>query len=138
VDKRYLSIEITESLGEMENDMIAQIAKRLHDQSFHLSMDDFGTKYSSISILSLMQFDELKLDRSMIHNLVENDTSKKVVKHMIAMCDDLGVKCIAEGVETEAQKDLLNSMDCQKVQGYLYNRPIPVEEFESLYLKVEE
>lgn len=138
IEKEYLAIEITETIGDMENDMISRIAQRLHEQDFQLSMDDFGTKYSSISVLSLMRFDELKLDRSMVHNLVENEISQKVVKHVIAMCQDIGVKCIAEGVESEAQRDLLIEMNCGRAQGYLYSKPIPIEEFEKHYNNLEE
>lgn len=133
IDKDLIEIEITETMGDIEQDMISEIADRLHKKSFQLSMDDFGTKYSSISILSLMRFDELKIDRSMVNNLVENDISRKVLKHVISMCDDIGVKCIAEGVETEEQRDILKSMECLKVQGYLYSKPVEVEVFEKLY-----
>ena len=133
VDKEYIEIEITETMGDIEQDMITEIADRLHKKSFQLSMDDFGTKYSSISILSLMRFDELKIDRSMVNNLVENDISRKVLKHVISMCDDIGVKCIAEGVETEEQRDILKSMECLKVQGYLYSKPVAVDVCEKLY-----
>lgn len=138
IDKEMLQIEITETIGDMENDMISRIANRLHEHNFRLSMDDFGTKYSSISILSLMRFDELKLDRSMVHNLVENEVSQKVMKHIIAMCGDIGIKCIAEGVESEEQRDLLKNLNCKKAQGYFYSRPIPIGEFEKNYNNLED
>lgn len=136
VPKKYLEIEITESIGDMENDLIARIANGLHEKGFRLSMDDFGTKYSSISILSLMRFDILKIDRSMVSNLTENDISRKVLKHIIAMCNDLGIECIAEGVETKEQANYLRQVDCNVAQGYLYSKPITTEEFERKYVAV--
>ena len=136
VPKKYLEIEITESIGDMENDLIARIANGLHEKGFRLSMDDFGTKYSSISILSLMRFDILKIDRSMVSNLTENDISRKVLKHIIAMCNDLGIECIAEGVETKEQANYLRQVDCNVAQGYLYSKPITTEEFERKYIAV--
>lgn len=133
IDRQYLEVEITETVGNLEHDLVSEIAKHLHGRSFRLSMDDFGTKYSSISVLSLMRFDELKIDRSMVWNLAGNEISQKVIKHIIAMCADIGVECIAEGVETEEQKQLLKSLNCAKVQGYYYSRPLSVEEFERKY-----
>lgn len=133
IDRNYLEVEITETIGSMEHDMVSEIAKRLHGRKFRLSMDDFGTKYSSISVLSLMRFDELKIDRSMIWNLAGNEISQKLVKHIIAMCADIGIECIAEGVETEEQKQMLKSLNCVKAQGFYYSRPISVEEFEARY-----
>lgn len=133
VDREYLEVEITETVGSLEHDMVSEIAKRLHGRSFRLSMDDFGTKYSSISVLSLMRFDELKIDRSMVWNLAGNEISQKLVKHIIAMCADIGIECIAEGVETEEQRQLLKSLNCVKAQGYYYSKPISVKEFEEYY-----
>lgn len=134
VSKKYLEIEITESIGDIENDLISQIANGFHERGFRLSMDDFGTKYSSISILSLMRFDILKIDRSMVNNITDNEISRKVIKHVIAMCNDLGIECIAEGVEEQEQADLLTNMNCWLAQGYLYGKPMPEEEFRKRFI----
>lgn len=134
VSKKYLEIEITETIGDMEYDMIARIASSLRRAGYRLSMDDFGTKYSSISTLSIMKFDILKIDRSMVNTLADNEISRKIMNHVIAMCQDLGIECIAEGVETEEQAKLLQTMDCMIAQGYLYGKPMPIEEFSQKYL----
>lgn len=133
IDKKYLELEITETLGDMEYTLISSIATKLHKKGFKLSMDDFGTKYSSISMLSFMQFDSLKLDRSIICDLTENDISYKVAKHVVSMCSDIGLECIAEGVETEGQVKALKDINCSIAQGYFYGKPMPIEEFEKLY-----
>lgn len=129
VPRQYLEIEITETIGDMENDLITKIANSLHDKGFRLSMDDFGTKYSSISTLSLMKFDILKIDRSMVNNLTESQISRKVLKHVIKMCKDIGIECIAEGVENENQISILKDVECYVAQGYYYSKPIPKKEF---------
>lgn len=133
VPKAALEIEITETIGDLEYDMISRIANDLRGAGYRLSMDDFGTKYSSISTLSIMHFDMLKIDRSMVNNLEENEISRQVMKHVIAMCKDLDIECIAEGVETHEQADLLTNMDCLVAQGYLYGKPMPMAEFEQKY-----
>ncbi len=133
VPKDSLEIEITETIGDLEYDMISRIATDLRNAGYRLSMDDFGTKYSSVSTLSYMKFDMLKIDRSMVNTLEQNEVSRQIMKHVIAMCKDLGIECIAEGVETKEQVMLLTQMDCQIAQGYLYGKPMPMHEFESLY-----
>lgn len=133
VPKNVLEIEITETIGDLEYDMIARIASGLRRAGYRLSMDDFGAKYSSISTLSIMKFDILKIDRSMVNTLEENEISRKVMNHVIAMCQDLGIECVAEGVETEEQAKLLQNMDCAIAQGYLYGKPMPIEEYAEKY-----
>ncbi len=134
VPKEYLEIEVTESIGDMEYDAITQIAGKFHNMGFSLAMDDFGTKYSSIAILSHMNFDTMKIDRSMVNNLEDNDISRKVLKHVVLMCRDLGIQCVAEGVENERQAEILKELECTMAQGYLYDKPLPVEEFNSKYM----
>lgn len=134
VPKSYLEIEVTESIGDMEYDAITQIAGKFHDMGFSLAMDDFGTKYSSIAILSHMNFDTLKIDRSMVNNLVDNEISRTVLKHVVQMCHALGIECIAEGVENEEQIKILRESDCTKVQGYFYDKPLPMHDFEKKYM----
>ena len=134
ISRDLLEIEITETIGDIENDKITHIANEFHKRGFRLSMDDFGTQYSSISVLSLMRFDILKIDRSMVNNLIENDISRKVIKHIIAMCIDLGIECIAEGVETLEQAEFLNKVNCKIAQGYYYGKPAPENDFEKKYM----
>ena len=135
IPSEMIEIEITESIGEMEHEILATISNELHSRGFKLVMDDFGTKYSNVSVLSTMSFDTLKIDRSMIYNILENDVSRKVIKHIISMCRDIGVQCIAEGVESEAQAKLLSEYGCDLFQGFLYSRPVDAQEFMTLYME---
>lgn len=134
VPRQYLEIEITESVGDIEYEAITEIAERFHAMGFSLAMDDFGTKYSSIAVLSHMNFDKLKIDRSLVNNVVGNDISRKVLKHVVQMCKDLGIECIAEGVENYEQAGVLKELDCTTVQGYLYDKPLPMAEFCEKYI----
>lgn len=135
VPKEMIEIEITESVGEMEHEMVARIANKLHGAGFRLAMDDFGTKYSNVSILSSMKFDVIKLDRSMVYNIDKNVASRKILSHLVNMCHDLSVECIAEGVETTEQAEYLKEMGCIHIQGYLYSKPVDVDVFERMYIR---
>lgn len=131
VDSQWIEIEITESIGEMEREVIAEISANFKQEGFHISLDDFGSKYTSISMLTVMDFDVLKLDRSLVENLVHNQDNQTVVRYVIEMCRKMKIKTIAEGVETEKQHLMLQQLGCDQAQGYLYSKPIPVTEFES-------
>ena len=98
-------------------------------------LDHFGAKTSSFSILSIMEFDGLKLDESLITNLVGNSRSRIVSKAVIDICRQLGAAVLAEGVETQDQLNVLNELNCDYAQGTLFNKPIKVETFEVRYLK---
>lgn len=133
VPKNMVEIEITESIGEMEHEMVIRMANKLHEHGFRIAMDDFGTKYSNISILASLKFDVIKLDRSMVYNIDKNETSKKILKHLIDMCKDIGVECVAEGVETKAQAEILEEIGCPLLQGFLYSKPVDAENFVNQY-----
>ena len=128
----YIVIEITESVGNMERHVISSIGKKIKNLGFTLSLDDFGADYANMSILSSMEFDELKLDRSMIENLVHNEANQIVVKGVLDMCRKLHVKIVAEGVETKSQLEILKSMGCDIIQGFYFSPPISISEFEKM------
>lgn len=135
VSKQLIEIEITESLGDCERDSITRIGKKLVDLGFNLSLDDFGARYSNVSILSNMDFHTLKLDKSLVHDIVSNKKSRKIIKNFINTCRELNIKTIAEGVETEEQYKILGDMYCDYVQGYYINKPLVCGEFERVYMK---
>jgi EAL domain-containing protein (putative c-di-GMP-specific phosphodiesterase class I) len=99
--------------------------KELKDLGLRLSMDDFGTGYSSLSLLRQLPFDSLKLDRSFIDKMDTDSREAGLVKHIIALAYELGLKVTAEGVEREAQLKLLQEMECTHAQGYYFSRPVP-------------
>ena len=92
-------------------------------------MDDFGTKYSNVAMLAHMGFDIIKFDKSMINDITVNPVDRTVMCHLINMCNELGMFCIAEGVETEDQADALSSMGLACIQGYLCSRPLEKEKY---------
>ncbi len=105
------------------------------DAGIQVAIDDFGTGYSSLAYLNRFDIDYLKIDRSFINNLSHSPADMALSEAIIVMAHKLGLKVIAEGVETQAQHDLLTTIGCDQVQGYLFSRPLPPEEFEYLLKK---
>ena len=103
----------------------------LRDVGIRVSLDDFGTGYSSLAYLQKFDIDFIKIDQSFVRNLVPDSTNLALCKAIIAMAHALGIQVVAEGVETEQQRDLLTHMGCDFAQGYYFSRPLPVDEFET-------
>jgi len=104
----------------------------LRDAGIQVAIDDFGTGYSSLSYLELFDIDYLKIDKSFVNNLASNANDVILCDAIILMAHTLGLKVIAEGVETVAQKKLLTDAACDFAQGYLFSRPVPADEFEDI------
>ena len=132
IPARLVMIEITESIGDIERKVIESIGSKLREAGFRISLDDFGANYANMSILSIMKFDEVKLDKSLMDDLAANRTNQTVVKCIIDMCHSLQVECVAEGVENQEQLELLTSFGCTDIQGYYYSKPLEIEEFEKI------
>ncbi|MEG2896638.1 MAG: sensor domain-containing phosphodiesterase [Eubacterium sp.] len=131
--KKFIEIEITETAGDMEREAIASVIMILKKEGFRISLDDFGTKYTSMAMLTLMDLDEIKLDRSLISSLSKNDKNRILVRHIINLCKDMNLHAIAEGVETEEQLAILKEMNCDAIQGYILSKPIPLKTFEKQF-----
>jgi EAL domain-containing protein (putative c-di-GMP-specific phosphodiesterase class I) len=125
-----LQLEITETT---ESDETISYVNRFKAEGFTLLMDDFGSGYSSLSMLKDTPFDVLKMDRFFLDDCMENECGKKIVSHVISMSNDLGLDIVAEGVETKEMADFLHAQGCEVSQGYYFSRPISVEEFEKLW-----
>lgn len=134
VDRELVEIEITESLGEVERNTVAQIGNQIVQAGFHIILDDFGAKYSNLSFLSLLHFHNLKLDKSLVNNLLANKNARIIVKNIVTLCRELKVEVLAEGVENREQLEVLKQLQCYLIQGYFYNKPLPCGEFEKQYL----
>lgn len=127
-----LAIEITEGLLLDSNTLVNGALLTLRNANIQVSIDDFGTGYSSLSYLKKFDIDYLKIDQSFVHNLKAGHNDLALCEAIIVMAHKLGIKVIAEGVETSEQSDLLAAAGCDYAQGYLYSRPISAEEFEGL------
>lgn len=125
-----LIIEVTESISRMGAETLGQLMDRFKEHGFEFSLDDYGTKYSNLSLLSRLQFKEVKIDKSLIADIMDNERARIVLGHTIDMCRELGiVTAVAEGIEREEQRELLKRYRCDIGQGYLFSEPIPIREF---------
>ncbi len=131
IDSTKLVLEVTESMMLDVPDAIGKM-QALQKLGVRFSMDDFGTGYSSLASLSKLPLSELKIDQSFVGMLGVQTNDAIIVRATIAMGQALGLEVIAEGVETQAQRDMLVNKGCQRFQGYLFGRPVPIEEFEAL------
>ena len=127
-ESRYIEIELTETVDQNEAGLLAAFMGRMKNYHVTMSIDDFGTGYSSLNMLRTFPVDVLKIDRSFILDLEQN--GKTVLSNIIRMADELHMDVVAEGVETYEQMNYLKSIDCKEVQGFLFDRPMPIENFE--------
>lgn len=134
IDRQYIEIEITESLGEVESSTIARIGEQVRQAGYPIALDDFGAKYSNISFLSVLRFRHLKLDKVLVNNLITNESARLIVKNIMNLCRELEINVIAEGVESEEQLEILKGLQCRYIQGYYFDKPLPVPRFEERYL----
>jgi diguanylate cyclase (GGDEF)-like protein len=130
-DPRNLELELTESmLVEDFEDVIAKLTD-LKSHGLRFSMDDFGTGYSSLAYLKRLPLDELKIDRAFVRDILVDVASGAIAQTVISLGRAMGFSVIAEGVETEEQRDFLIRLGCHSFQGYLFSRPLPLREFEA-------
>ena len=122
-----LRLELTESTAMGDVDHVAALLADIRALGVHLSVDDFGTGYSSLSYLKRFPIDELKVDRSFVRDLVSDPDDAAIVRATVALAHGLGMRVVAEGVETVEQLNLLASQQCDLVQGYLFSKPLPAE-----------
>lgn len=133
ISGQAITVEITEGLLMDANDKITNRLLDFRDAEVQVSIDDFGTGYSSLSYLKQFDIDYLKIDQSFVRNLDHDKNDLALCEAIIVMAHKLGIKVIAEGVETETQNQLLKDFDCDYGQGYLYSRPVPASDFEALF-----
>ena len=132
---RYLKLEITESmLVENIEDAIAKMAA-LKEHGIRFALDDFGTGYSSLAYLKRLPLSQIKIDRSFVRDLLDDPSSGAIASIVIALGKEMGLRVLAEGVETREQREALQALGCYLHQGYLYGPPLPPEDFEQLLLQ---
>ncbi len=131
VEPEYIEIELTETSGYENYDNLIKFIKDMRDRGVHTSIDDFGTGYSSLNLLTDLDVDTVKLDKSYSIRFDNHEEKTKIlIRNIVNMVHDLGYKVIAEGVETAEQAEYLRSIGCTTVQGFLYDKPLELEEFE--------
>ncbi|HZX30494.1 MAG TPA: EAL domain-containing protein, partial [Rhodocyclaceae bacterium] len=135
LDARWLELEITESILIRDTESVLEKATRLKELGLKLSIDDFGTGYSSLSYLKRFPVDKLKVDRSFVRDMATDPEDAALVQAIVQMAKTLGLKTIAEGVETQPVLDHLRLSDCDEVQGFFFGRPMPAEDFETYLLR---
>jgi diguanylate cyclase (GGDEF)-like protein len=132
INPKRLKLELTESLLlETIEDTVATM-NALNKIGIQFSLDDFGTGYSSLQYLKRLPLDQLKIDQSFVRDLATDNSDKAIVRTIIAMAGSLSLEVIAEGVETEDQRQRLMDKGCTHYQGFLFSKPVPLEEFEAL------
>jgi diguanylate cyclase (GGDEF)-like protein/PAS domain S-box-containing protein len=126
-----MKLELTESILVDDIDDIILTMTRLKSYGFSFSLDDFGTGYSSLSYLKRLPLDQLKIDQSFVRDILTDPNDAAISRTIVALAQSLGLAVIAEGVETQAQRDFLAAAGCPSYQGYFFSRPLPVKDFET-------
>jgi predicted signal transduction protein with EAL and GGDEF domain len=132
IEPSHLKLELTESVILIDVDEVVIKMQALKALGVRLSLDDFGTGYSSLSYLKKLPFDQLKIDQSFVQDILRDPNDAMMVKTIIEMGRNFRLNVIAEGVETEAQYEFLKLNGCMAYQGYLFSKPLPIEQFEKL------
>ena len=135
LDHDAIMLEVTESAYTEDSDQVIKVVKSLRDKGYEVEMDDFGTGCSSLSMLSEMPVDVIKMDRNFVRNMEHDEKDEMLVTLILDIAKQLDIPVVAEGVETKAQLDMLKKKGCAVAQGYYFSRPLSAAEFESRILK---
>ncbi|MDO9160034.1 MAG: EAL domain-containing protein [Burkholderiaceae bacterium] len=128
--RHLVELEITEGLAMQDPDRAIELLTRLRAAGYKVAIDDFGIGYSSLEYLLRFPIDTIKIDRAFVMRVTDTETDRAVIRAITAIAQSLQLTTIAEGVETEAQRDFLEKNGCHAFQGFLYSQPLPLEEFE--------
>ncbi len=135
IEHHQIIVEVTETIQSQSSEYLSKVLLSIAAQGFMLSLDDFGSGYSSLLTLAKSEFGEIKIDREFIQDLHISQRSQALVRYTINMCNELNIaETVAEGIETQEVCDILKSIDCAKGQGYFFNKPMPIAEFSEKYL----
>ena len=137
-DVRLLDVEITESTLLNDMEQVNGVLKKLHEKGMDISVDDFGTGYSSLNYLHKLAVNRIKIDRSFISNVTEDEDSRAIVTAIMAMSRSLHMRVTAEGVEQQSQCEFLRTLDCDEIQGYYISKPLPLDDYISFIKKYKD
>lgn len=133
VPPELIELEITETAITDNIKKLVEVIDNLHKLGFKISIDDFGSGYSSLNMLKQIDADVLKIDGGFLNGVDESKKSKTIIKHVIRMAKELDIQTITEGVENHEQEEFLRDIGCDMAQGFLYSKPMPILEFEKKY-----
>jgi EAL domain-containing protein (putative c-di-GMP-specific phosphodiesterase class I) len=134
-DPARVTLEITESVIMENVELAMKTTQKLHDLGIQIGLDDFGTGYSSLSYLTRFPVDILKLDQSFVPRILTDRNTREIVDTVVKLAKKLGMKVVAEGVETDAQLSELQALGCEFGQGYLFSKPLDQDAMRALILK---
>ena len=135
VPTKYVEIEVTESVFFEEEKLIIAKVEKLREYGFKVSVDDFGAGYSSLNLIGILPVDIIKLDRVFVKDSLKTKRGNDVIKGLIKILNEIELDIVCEGVETPEEEKIISDYGCKEIQGFLYDRPIPVTEFEKKYLE---
>ena len=138
IDPSLIILEVTESVAMSNLEQVKMVIRKLHKIGFSISMDDFGSGYSSLNTLKDLDIAELKLDKDFLSEQSTSERGKIVIESVIHLAKALSITTVAEGIENDVQLDFMKSICCDIGQGYYFAKPMPAEEFERLLLKKEQ
>lgn len=131
----HLELELTESVIALDIEETVAIMRAIRALGIGLALDDFGTGQSSLTYLARLPLDQLKIDQSFVHTIIDDRSDAVIVQTIIGMASNLGIDVIAEGVESTGQRSFLHTLGCRRFQGYLYSEPMPIDGFERWMLE---
>lgn len=134
VPREYVEFEVTETVFFEDISMITNGVNQLRQRGFRISMDDFGTGFSSLNALGMLPLDCIKFDRGFVQNSIKNSKGLEIMSGLVNIFDKIDLDVICEGVETICEEQIVRSCGCKQVQGYLHDRPLPIYDFETKYV----
>lgn len=135
IRREFLEIEITENSSDTDFDTLVKRIHQIRAAGFKVAMDDFGIESSNLTLLSLTEFDVLKIDKSFVKDIVSNKRAQIIIGTMAKLCGEMNIQMIAEGIENKQQLDIMKKYGVDTIQGYYFSKPISIPEFEKTYLR---
>ena len=136
-DASGLGIEVTESILISDMERAIEVLQKVRQLGFPVAIDDFGTGYSSLAYIVTLPIDELKIDRAFVKKITADPAYEGIVRTCVALARGLNLKVVAEGVETQAQADVLRRLGCDQAQGFLYSPPVPADQLQRMLVAEE-
>ena len=133
IEPKYIELEITETVALSNSRLLSEAVDKLHDIGFRVSIDDFGSGQSSLNVLKDIEIDVIKLDRAFFIALTNSPKGKEIISSVIGMASRLDIETVSEGIETDEQFDFIKKVGCDLVQGFLFGKPMPLEEYSALF-----